>query len=83
MLITTSPVKGEKAYLICYAYMTDKDSKKRHDFLIIHAFDNETAKIKFYHSLIKIYWMIQIIAIKLMSEVIHSTDFFKIMKKKE
>lgn len=86
MLITNPRMKGTQSFIICFLYMNSKDDEKHTDFLIIHADNIEQSKEFFYNMFKKVYWMIQILAVKLMSEVIEKQEYFylkdKIKRKK-
>jgi hypothetical protein len=60
--------------------MKIKTSERKHEFIIIHANDIKQAKEFFYKMFIEEYWMFQIIAIKLMSEIIDIKEFYRLKR---
>jgi len=72
----------DKMFIVCYIYMETEASHRQYDFIIIHANNFNEAKEIGYRTIIKGCWMAQIIAMRLLSEVISQQDYFKLQKEK-
>lgn len=68
----------EKAFLIAYICMETEESRRKYDFIIVYGKDFEDAKQNFYKQLLEYCWMVQILVIKLMSEVVTQEEYYKI-----